>query len=187
MNQLKEHQWLFDKLVNTTYAAVIDNPITVSNIEINDFYLKLKVIVMKRKNNYIIPKEDIKQQLKLFWLIFDSSWRHQKPDCSYLRYIFVRSCWALRDWLWKEMKVLDKSDTISDQLWSDCGFKLDIKFLILGTNYSLLSKLKPYERYLLFLRFTQQQSLIEMAKTLQKSRQTISKQLNSIITNLRSV
>jgi len=65
------------------------------------------------------------------------------------------------------------------------GFTLDLKFLLYGTEIYPLSTLTAYERYLIYMTYTEGKTLKEVAKVVRKHHITVKRQLRAIRNNLR--
>ena len=68
---------------------------------------------------------------------------------------------------------------------SEPDFKLDLKFLLTGTNYGPLKSLCGYERYIIFLKFKEDKSILEMSRILQKDRRVVKKHFDLIIEKIK--
>jgi hypothetical protein len=192
MSQTEKYQWLFDTVVDVTWAATHGYRIPMSlrslTMSYQDSMVKyfdqLRSLMFERKNNMYPSREDMEQQLYLLWLVFFASYARSKPDVDIEKYLLMRSVWAMRDWVWQQMRVMTTNGGLNGEV-PGYGFTLDMRFLMFGSGFYPLSELSPYERYLIFLRFSHDQSIEEMSKTLHKSRHVVGKQLNKTITKLR--
>ena len=80
--------------------------------------------------------------------------------------------------------ILENPEPIS--LEEEKCLRLDMSFFQERLIFPLDSLL-PYERYLIFLKYKAEKSIVEMAHILQKNRDTVSNQLKRIHDKLRSL
>lgn len=127
--------------------------------------------------------EDLKQELSLKWIEWYRKFQNQKHHKTSLRdYLYQCSKFGLETYFISQFFVQVDSFQQSSQL-STQPLCLDLKFLVQGS--SLFSELLPFERYLLFLKYKQEKSIIDIAYTVQKDKGTVRKQLTQTMSTLR--
>ena len=65
------------------------------------------------------------------------------------------------------------------------GFKLNLRFLLEGSNNRLLKDLSGYERYIIFLVFKEEKNMVEMSKILQRDRRAIKNHYEKILERIK--
>lgn len=175
----------FRVMVNTTYEISNGGYMRSTSGYTKTLARALREVMNGVDRRRRILKEDISQQLALLWLEYNKEYDIRKPHVSRRRYLIWRSIWGLKDWLRNELKLHD----IPVDPWTlpkEPRQKIDVHFLVAGSKNYPFSLLSPYERYLLFLRFYKDLSLVEMASLMKKSTPTVRKQLTQVIQKLRS-
>ncbi len=181
---LDTYQDDFKELVDTVEVAYQGNPLHFSKPHLKALYSSLT----DNRSGPTIDREDIEQQLALLWLKYAKGYHESKPSIHLRQYLIRRSVWGLRDWFNMEMKPIPYYLLLlpPQEEYLPKPFKLDLGFLLYGTRFYPLSILSSYERYLIFLMFKEERTILEIAKAVQKSDKTVSKQLRNIINKLRS-
>ena len=64
-------------------------------------------------------------------------------------------------------------------------FRIDLTFLLHGMDFTLLNNLSPYERYIIFLKFKEDKSILQMSHILQKDRRVVKNHFDSIIIKIK--
>lgn len=174
----------FDELVETTIAAHHKLPIDLIKPHLLYLYKCLCIL----DNTFTYTRDDIIQQLRLIWFELFNKYNKTKPKIHIRQYLIRCSVWAIRDWMIKDMsivssfKVKDAEDHFS---LSEPEFKLDLHFLFYGSDYELIKHLSPYHRYLLYLIYTKDQSILEVASKIQKDRSIVSKDFKVLLQKLK--
>ena len=144
-------------------------------------------ILFNKKRSFYLTKEDLNQHLSLLWLSYYKQYtsKEKKPEVSLRTYLLRRSIWGIRDWLNYETNIITEDAYYTKNELVETGFKLDLKFLIEGTDFQLLSVLSPYERYLIFLKFKEEKSILQMSFILQKDRRIVKKHFDLIMQKIK--
>lgn len=129
---------------------------------------------------------DIEQELRLYWFIFVQKFHQSKPEITLRQYLLRRSIWALRDWYHWAMKPAGPSHVKGKTLKNEFPFKLDILFLVEGSDLHPFSLLTAYQRYILYLKYKEKKSTSAIASMVLKTRKTVSLELRRTIKFLRS-
>ena len=66
-------------------------------------------------------------------------------------------------------------------------FNLDLQFLLNGTDYFPLSELTAYERYLIYLKYKEGKTIVQISQVVQKERHTVSSHMKKATEKLRSL
>jgi len=186
MNILERFEYEFNELVNITYDTYWElNPLPREKFS-NILCETLKTSLMGKERSFDLSKEDLKQHLSLLWLSYYRQYQSKKPETSLKGYILRRSIWGIRDWLSYEMNIVTEFyDPDLKEENFDFGFKLDLIFLLQGSDFNFLKGLSPYERYIIFLKFKEEKSILQMSHILQKDRRVIKNHFDSIILKLK--
>ena len=178
----------FDELVSVAYGAYWE----LDTFPKNKFSIALQDAIsdtlLDKKRTFNLTREDLEQQLALFWLSYTKQYHSKKtkPGTSLKIYLIRRSIWGLRDWLRQEINIVtEEYRPFEEKLEIDNDFKIDLMFLFHGIEASLLKDLSPYERYLIFLKFKEDKSILQMSYILQKDRRIIKNHIDSIIIKLK--
>ena len=161
----------FDGLVDVVYYLHYGLRPRFGNTYEEELYRKLKSLT--RHNNFSLCREDIAQQLALVWTQGLANGSKGKGTRSY---ILRLSVFGLRDWYRKELRAMDKGES---EYTERTGRQIGLKWLFYGED------LTPYERYLIFLRYTQELNILEMSELLKKERHKVSEMLTRAIEKLR--
>lgn len=181
LEELAKYRAEFEEIVDTVYKAYSKQPL----ISAKKYLVVLYDSISSLEATFPLDAEDIRQELVFRWLIFISKYYEAKPNVKLRQYLIRRSIWAMRDWFHLLMKkpVWDTPVIVFPEFNS---FVLNFKFLIHGTDVAPFDILSPYERYLIFLKFKEERTILEIAKAVQKTRKTVKAQLKSIYDKLRS-
>lgn len=187
MNVLKRFENEFNELVDIAYDAYWGYEVLPKNkvsVVLQDTITKALV---GKKRTFNLTKEDLKQQLALFWLSYYRQYysKEIKPETGLKGYIVRRSIWGLRDWFKHEVDIVTESFAISEAEETESEFKLDLGFLLHGVEYAPLRGLSPYERYIIFLKFKEDKSILQMSRILQKDRRMVKNHFDSIIKRIK--
>ena len=134
-----------------------------------------------------LSKEDlleVSQQFLLYFLEADRQYKTKIPHVSYRSYITRRIVWGMRDWLIKQSRIV----TVYPYYYftkERPDLLLDLNFLLYGTQIFPFSILSPYERYLIFLHFREEKSILEISYMVQSKWETVKGHLSSTIDKLR--
>lgn len=180
----------FNSIINITYYSVRACPV----VSLKGWRHTLHTYVINTISKYgeILPlsKKEIRQELFLMWIQFSQEFKKYQPKIHIRQYLIRRSVWALRDWINAQCnQQFIPVSLVSDKQPKDIqdfGFMLDYKFLVYGTGWYPLCLLSPYERYLVFLKFVEDKSIMEISYIVQKDRLTVKQQLDGIIKDFRS-
>jgi hypothetical protein len=132
--------------------------------------------------------KDIQQELSLIWIGLVRKFRKSKPNIGIRSWLKRMSMWEIRDWYISKMKESpDPPKHYKSYTKEPILFRLDLNFLLQGTSFFPLSCLNAYERYLIFLKFKQDKTIIEIADIVQKERRTVSRHIKQTLKRLRSI
>lgn len=187
MDWLLRYRKDFDELVTVVVAVHNGLPVPARNNHQKKLARDLKELKRKYRSNFSIDKKDIEQELTLMWYQYAGQFEDRSPKVRFKRYLMRRSIWGLRDWYKDQVKCQSHTAmfiTGADQT-TDFPFKLDLSFLLYNVSPEPLNMLSPYERYLIFLKFTEEKNILEIASVVQKDRGVVSRQLDDVITKLR--
>jgi DNA-directed RNA polymerase specialized sigma24 family protein len=171
----------FDEIVDTVYQAYERKPLQSGK----PYLISLYDSVSQFEPCYPLERADVSQELVFRWLIFIQKYYEAKPAITLKQYLIRRSIWTMRDWFKLLMRkppyetpivILPKLDS----------FVLNSKFLLYGTDVQPFDCLTSYERYLLFLKFKDDRTILEIADAVQKTKKTVRTQLKRIYNKLRS-
>jgi DNA-directed RNA polymerase specialized sigma24 family protein len=138
-----------------------------------------------KKKQFILSKEDIEQQLRLIWWKAFNNFYQLKPKISFKSYLIRMSYFQLRDFFKKEYNIPPFIENYVNNIEQVLPFKLDLNFVCLGFQQEPWITLYPYERYILYLFFTKELSILEIGRRLNRDKHTIDKQLKSILNKLK--
>ncbi len=188
MNVLQRFRNEFEELVSVTYDTYWERDVFPKN----KFSIVLQDTIAEalsdRERTFNLTKEDLEQQLALLWLSYYRQYtsKKDKPETSLRGYIIRRSIWGLRDWLKYEVNIVTEEYAIPEaEKEIEDEFKIDLMFLLHGIDFILLKNLSPYERYIIFLKFKEDKSILQMSHILQKDRRVIKNHFDSIITRIK--
>jgi len=137
-------------------------------------------------NNICIDNElaDIKQEFFLLYIQYENKFDQRPQKSSFKSYITRRVTWGIRDWLVQRSQVVNHYSYYYF-IEEKPEFVLDLNFLLHGTKIFPLSALSPYERYLIFLHFREEKSILEISRIVQHTRKTVQKRLDTALLKLR--
>jgi len=175
----------FDQIVDAVYNVYCGEPQSSFSSHISYLYNSLN----KYEPSILLDKEDISQELAMRWYRFIEEWYQTKPIFDFRKYIIRRSIWAMRDWynfrVARDPKQFKIDIEFIPEEPQEQKFKLDIVFLLYGTNIEPFTILSGYERYLLFLKYKEEKNTLQIANIVQKQRQTIDTHLSQVISKLQ--
>ena len=184
MNVLERFEYEFNELVDVAYNTYWEGDVLLKekfSVVLHDTLVRS---LDTKKRTFQLTKEDLKQHLSLLWLTYYQQYRSKKPETSIKGYLLKRSIWGLRDWLSYETNIVTECyNPITPEYESE--FKIDLIFLLEGTDYSFLKELSPYERYIIFLKFKEEKSILQMSRILQKDRRVVKNHFDSIILKIK--
>ena len=135
---------------------------------------------------FAFQREDVEQELSVLWLRFNRNYRGKRTPGELKDYLLKHSVFSMKGWFFRQISALSHGQSRYVPNWTILEFQLDLKFLLEGTDYWPLCNLSPYERYLIFLKFKEEKSIVDMAYTVQKHREVVAYQLKRILNRLRS-
>lgn len=173
------------------------SPLTVSS------HLKiLKKELLRIRETYSgsfsIEKEDIRQQLRYLWLKQLESFRGKKKDYLVRDHLLSCTPWGMKTWYYQEVIGMSQSnDPETECLYpyqtipspSDLMeylLKLEPSFFVQDPPFPFCA-LTPYEKYLIYLQYQGEKTIVDIAYIVQKDRGVVSRQLKKIHTKLRSL
>lgn len=187
MDEFERFREDFKQLVDTTYCALHKKEKTYSRQHLSVLYCSIFHLDIRE----YISKEEIEQELAFIWLKSLKAFQESKPNIHVRQYLIRRSLWGLRDWLRtvaaRPIGIPFEDITVEEKEIPQSPFSLDLKFLIYGTDFEPLMTLTPYERYLVFLKFREDKTMLEIAHMVQKNHETIYEHFNQIISKIRSI
>jgi len=187
MNVLQRFRNEFEELVSVTYDTYWERDVFPKN----KFSIALEDTITEalsdRKRTFNLTREDLEQQLALLWLSYHKQYnsKKNKPETSLRSYMIRRSIWGLRDWLRYEVNIVTEEYSIPETEDTENEFRIDLTFLLHGMDFTLLNNLSPYERYIIFLKFKEDKSILQMSHILQKDRRVVKNHFDSIIIKIK--
>lgn len=132
-----------------------------------------------------LAREDIEQQAWLYlmemWTFYVDTYKHNKVArfvfYDYVRFNLIK---YMTNWIAHQVQlnVVDTKAPNVDQavyMKDPEGIKLDLGWVILKSETSFLSSLTTRQKYLIFLRYVKQMSILEIAKLTQRNHKSIEK------------
>lgn len=146
-------------------------------------------------STFTIEKEDIQQELACLWLKYYQRFQQKKRKRTSLRdYLLSCTVWGMKSWYRSQVIGMSHNPEMvyhsSEQTTGSCSENLWTleNLLSIATMVPFpLSQLRPYERYLIFLKYKMEKNTVEIAYIVQKDRRVVKKQLDQIHTKLRSL
>lgn len=173
----------FVDLVNVFMLRSRDIPFTTNQQYLQVLYNSLII----KENQLLIERDDVEQELAMLWLLYARKYMESKPDIHIRQYLRRLSVWGLRQYFNRVTRPVTHAPLmVPEEEITDHGFKLDLQFLLKGTDFHPLSVLTPYERYLIFLKFKEEKTILEIAYIVQKTKKTVCVHLQKTIKKLRS-
>jgi len=191
-----EDQPLFDYLAWTTHLAMTDTEVKLGRHRPTRFSLLgdqlYNIIIHARKKfcmaTVVCFREDIKQQIRFIWLTAEKRYKANVNGRSLKDYLIRMTILGMRDYTISLLKQTNTTNTSNFSYYiKRPQLLLDLHFVVNGTNTCPFDTLNPYERYLLFLRYNQEKTLAEIAKTVYKRVRTVQLELRFITDKLRSL
>lgn len=176
----------FEEIVDLVWNIYNKRPVFPEHTHLRALKDHLLESQRKHSNNFVIQKEDVSQQLSLLWLGYEKKWKQKQTHVSLRHYLIQCSPFGMRTWFNRQISVPLHGTPPTPSETRTSEFQLDLGFLRDGTSYWPLCNLSPYERYLIFLKFSEDKSIVEMTYTVQRHREVVSKQLRQILNRLRS-
>lgn len=129
----------------------------------------------------LLEKEDIEQEIYFIWLQCEKSQGGKLTE----RYLKQMTIWGIRDWTIRQSRVVEAYPYYYYFLEEKPEFLLDLSFLAYGTRVYPFSTLAPYERYLIFLRYREEKTILQISKVVCKNKNTVQRELRWILDKLR--
>jgi len=152
----------------------------------------------KYPSTFSIDKEDIGQQLRYLWYQYMESYKGRDKDYLVRDHLLACTPWGMKAWYFQEVVGMSHSNdpevecphlhqtTLPVSDLRRYLLKLDPSFFIQDPPWPL-SSLSPYEKYLIYLQYQAEKSIVEIAYIVQKDRGVVSRQLKQIHKKLRSL
>jgi hypothetical protein len=183
-NVLETYRSDFNDLVETSYRALYSLKPYSDKTPLITLHRYLSEYSDKTK----IEREDLSQQLACLWLKYSADYDARRPAIHIRQYLIRLSVWGLRGWV-KRQAHLEKLPAAfflpEEKKEKDPYFNLDLKFLTQGTSFYPLSELSAYERYLIFLKFKEKKTILEIAYIVQHADDTVVIQYRDLMRKLR--
>ena len=176
----------FDEIVDLVWDTWNKIPTTPSKWYLQSLKRHLLSYQERCWTAFIIHREDVEQELSLLWLKYSNTFKGKRTYGALREYLIQCSLIGMRSWFFQQISTPSHSGEKKYLNWFLLEFQLDLRFLVEGTSYWPLYNLSPYERYLIFLKFKEEKSIVDIAYTVQKHREVISYQLKRILNRLRS-
>lgn len=184
------HEKDFNEIVDLVWNVWNDKPVYLTRSHLVNLYQRLLSVQQRYWTTFMIQKEDIQQQLSMLWLRYENKYKKISRRGSLLDYLLQCSILGMETWFYRQISVPSYNKSVVQeqivQEWKAVGFQLDLDFLVKGTDYWPLSILSPYERYLIFLKFKEEKSIVGITYMVQKHREVVSNQLSRILNKLRA-
>ena len=174
----------FDELVDTLIDGYYHRPLAIQKEHLRFLRNSLK----EKRSRVPLERDDVVQELSIKWIQFEKKFNKTKPKIHIRQYLRRRSVWFLRDWFNRQMKKITLHPIYEEDSFinNTAPFTLSLRFLLYGTSYRFLSDLSPYERYLIFLRYKLDRTILEIAYAVQKDDITIERHFKKIFNKIRS-
>lgn len=185
---LDKYKEEIDDLISTCYCAVQQIQLPHKQKyqkHLVALYSSIEQLEPNRQNVWVITRDEIEGALMYMWVVFIGRYYTSRPKVALRTYLLRRSIWGLRDWVkrqWLVVQYMPQEPTPEDP---KALFELDLKFLMFGTPIYPMSELTAYERYLVFLHFTEEKTILEIAQTVHKTRKTVGKHLSKTLNKMR--
>lgn len=180
----------FNNVLNVTLDAM--NLISRANIpnQYRFLHRTLSFISSEEDSSFSLEKEDVRQQLNMIWIDCYNSYylKPKKPNIGFKKYVQRVSTWRLRDWVKKKVhkETVEFTEESFPVLQAEpIPFKIDLAFVAKGNEGALFEELSLEERYVLYLKYNLDKSIVEIGKILQKDRLTVSTHLDLVLDKLR--
>lgn len=148
----------------------------------------LSQIVSEFNIDHFIEPDDIVQEIALIWIKSIKNYKETQPDISLRQYLIRMTVWGVRDWLSKEAHIYMKDIiTRTSEEKEELSFNIDLSFLLYGSQHPSLQSLTSYQRYLFYLSFKEDKSILQIAKHLQKDRWIVGIQFSKALERVRSL
>ncbi len=142
----------------------------------------------------IIPSQDksieigdIENRLRFIWFNCARKYYARKPKVTFFNYLFRMSLWELKRWLNVQSKVVVQEPFVKDISYNFKSLdipQINTRFVLEGTDRGLLSSLNAYERYLIYLRYVEENSIAHLARLTGHYKSTIKNQYAMVINKL---
>jgi DNA-directed RNA polymerase specialized sigma24 family protein len=185
MNAFDEFRSDFDIIVRTCFAGWHKNILRDSRPYTSYLYQTILEVSRTSSHHFRLYPEDIEQQLRVIWLEAIQSFEKSHPRIKLRQYLIRMSIWGLRDWLRKEGHVVLIGPNWPDTWPNIPIFSLGLGFLSLGSDWAPLASLTPYERYLIYLQFVDDKSILQISRIVQRDRHSISEDIEAILAKIR--
>jgi len=142
-----------------------------------------------KHNKFVLDKEDVEQQLALYWLKWYRAWKKRNNKRLSLRgYLIRRTIFDIGEWIAREGRVVDQALIEVSLMCSETKpVDMDLHWLFYGgTELEAFKDITRYERYLLYLHFLQGKTICEISEIVFRHRNMVSKDLVNAISKIRS-
>lgn len=141
-----------------------------------------------------LTREDCYHHILLFFLELAKRYKPKKDSGDFNHYIRMVLGWRTKNWI---ATLIRRNETIIPpgllSLHEDYmedeemiqPFTMDLAWVMRGSENPLFKSLRAYERYILFLYFTEKQTINKIAFTTYQSKNTVNADLNRIIEKCR--
>lgn len=188
MYWLDEYKDDFEGIVDLVWLVYKRQEATPRQEHLQKLYCDLTSVEYLYPREFTLAREDVSQELAAIWIQQGKRYFEKPARITPIRqFLLDASIYHIRVWFHREIRCMSHflPDPYTPFEETVHEFNLDVKFLRDGSNYWPLSKLSPYERYLLFLKFKQDKNIVEIAYIVQKHREVVSRQLTKIMAKLR--
>lgn len=152
------------------------------------------------KEELLLTQEDIEQQCFLYlmelWDFFTFTWSKRGRKGTTVFYDFARA--NLSRWIGvyiKNLIVNKNAENITSELYlpdiyemeDPEIFKLDLNWVTIGSTQGVFANLTVKQKYLLFLRYTEKLSIMEISELIQQHHVLVEREFSKINTTLHGV
>lgn len=176
----------FEEIVDLVWNIYNKIPTDPQRSHLCSIKSRLSLSQRRHWTTFTIQKEDIEQELSLLWLRYSKNYKGNRTPGALKDYLLQCSVLGMQTFFNRHLATPSHAEPRQIPNWHLLEFQLDLKFLAHGTDYWPLCNLSPYERYLIFLKFKEEKSIIEVAWIVQKARRIVSIQLKNVLNRLRS-
>jgi hypothetical protein len=150
-------------------------------------YILIRVLINELPE---LSREDIEQQAWLYlmemWNFYVDNYRHNKAVrfvfYDYIRFNLVK---YMSNWIANQIKIStadSKANFVSDVTYIEepKDINVDLGWVILQSDTGFLSELSVRQKYLIFLRYVKELSIMEISDLMQRNHKSIEKDFTAI-------
>lgn len=149
-----------------------------------------------RNATHMLSKEDCYHHILLFFLDLAKKYRPRKHSNNFNQYARMVLGWRVKNWVdtlitRSEITLPPGLLSLHEEYLEDeeviQPFTMNLAWVLNGSSNPLFKDLRAYERYLLYLYFTESMTISRIAYVTYQSKNTVNADLNRIIEKCRAV